>query len=395
MKPSQFFKNTGKVVGLALTGGMFVMIFGIYWQLGHGESADYDAVKQAINQYGEDLNEMREYLYLPANNYDFFKASLLDASNDQNTPEDKSYEKGVMMFAQDLAKREALAKKQDEAKQTLTELIKDKDFSSPLKASGLTTQAPEVDEANGRLKIMKGKGAMAQILLDLNTHQYSLQSILGVQPIQIKQPERLKAELAAFVTDHEEQIIAKKDQIQAQKEAINQFLEQVDVKDTLSKNKLTLKGDPVENADGFEYFVTDLNGAPLLAFILKRDSSHFVMDSVGYPGLDELRSPLLEKLKTLNGETQEIKAIRNKKQTLEDYLNGDEMKGALEKAGLKLLAAKENDDQTIYDLVYVQDETPLGSIIFDNQTGELRFIDAMNGTESSLEEILSGSKKKP
>lgn len=395
MKPSQFFKNTGKVVGLALTGGMFVMIFGIYWQLGHGESADYEAVKQAINQYGDDLNEMREYLYLPANNYDFFKASLLDASTDQNTPEDKSYEKGVMMFAQDLAKREALAKKQNEVKQTLTELTKDKDFSGPLKASGLTTQAPEVDEANGRVKIMKGKEALAQLLLNLNTHQYSLQSIAGIQPIQIHQQANLKKELAEFVTRHQDEIAAKKTQIEAQKAAFTQFVEESEVKELLAQNKLTLKTDPVENEEGFQYFVTDLNGAPLLTFTLKRDSGHFVMESVGYAGMDELRSSLLEKLKTLNGETEEIKAIRNKKQALENYLNSDELTATLKKAGLKLLTAKEESDQTIYDLVYLQDETPLGSIVFDNQTGQLRFTDAADGTESSLEEILSGSKKKP
>lgn len=48
----------------------------------------------------------------------------------------------------------------------------------------------------------------------------------------------------------------------------------------------------------------------------------------------------------------------------------------------------------IYELTFGDNQEKLGSIIFDNATGNLTFLDATSGLESSLEDILSGSKKK-
>jgi len=393
----KFLKKAGKFLAFVMVTGIFVLIFGIYWQLSNSDTTDYQAVKQAINQYGDDLNEIREYFDFPVNNYDFLEADLTGVDNEGlEVEEDTQYQEGVKIFAEELAKKQLLLKNQEEAKILMDELIKDARFIKGLEKLELTrAKEIEIDDHYAHLKLLNNNKPLAQILFKLDTKQYGLQSIVGVQLIKEAKADKSAQAIVDFLEKNKDMIAEKKVLLEGQKNEMKALLENEQIREVLNKNTLTIKTDPIETAKAFEYYVTDPNGSPLLTISIDRETGVFKMDAKAYKTIQELEKPLFAKIQTLSGETDQIKSIKTQKANLEKYLVSPEFKTEMKAGGVEITPGREKESKINYELIYSDTQEKLGSIVFDNSTGHLTFVDATDGLESSLEDILSGSKKKP
>jgi len=392
MKVTNIAKHLGKILGFALLIAIFVMVFGVYWQITQGENADYKDVKAAIIQYGSDLNEMREYLYLPQNEYAFFQSDSEMDLDQMEAPEDNRYQEGVMTFAETLAKSQALLKQQEEAKVIMNAWLNDAEFNQSLADLNLRLDGTiNVDEDYGRMKVMQGDQAVIQTLLDLETQNLSAQSIRGIESISLAEGGSKTGAILDYLEGNTDDIVALKLKIESQKTAMTGLLQDEAIQKILQQNTLKLNLDPVGTPAGFEYYITDLDDSPVLTIVLKISDATLEMEGMNYLDTEAIKDPLLEILKTLNGETDQIKMIREKELGLAEHLKSE----AFLETGLKASEAQNEEVQIVYDLFYTDTEALLGQIIFDRLTGEIRFREANGELDYSLDDILSGSKKKP
>ena len=392
MKTSKLFKRLGITLVFAMLLAILALIYGVYWQVTQGESADYQGVKEAIIQYGSDLNEMRDYLYLPQNEYEFFQNDSDVDLSDKDAPEDNKYQTGVMMFAEALAEAQNLAKMQDEGRAALNELINDVGFNQQLLDLNLSLDKEvTVDETHARVKVSRGDQPVVQLMLDLDDKSYGIQSIRGVEALTPQSGQENQVMIVNYLRQNADVILELKQKIADQKVAMSDLLTGEVTQAILNENSLTLSPDAIEVEGGFEYYVTDMNGSPLLTVTLLRSDGIFEMRGLDFKDVTALEGPLMDQLNTLNGETDQLKMVRAKKDGLGNYLKSP----AFLDTGLSASEPREEGTLLIYELIYTETQVALGQIIFDNLTGEIRFTEANSDVDYSLDEILSGSKKKP
>jgi len=384
-----------KLIFFVLLVGIFVIVYNIYSDFTNDETDDYGSLKQAVVQFGDDLNEMRDYLYLPQNEYNFFQSEAeVDPEKLNETPEDNQHIKGVEKFVVELAAQQSLEENQAKVRKNLEALIGDEGFIESLAELELTASSElDVDDEYGRFKISNADEALVQLLLNVENGELNIQSILGIETLVVKDDD-LAEPIVSYLEEHEDEIVNMKVALESKKTAMKGLLEDEAMNETLAENSLKMNADPVEIPEGFEYYVMDSNDSPLLTILLDRKTGELKWGENNYTKVDDLKGPFAKKIKSLNGETDQIKAIKQKQESLEAYLKTDSFKTLSE--GLTVSDPREEADRIYFDLSQNSDaELPVGSIIFDLSSGEIHFSEGGEGLEFNLEEILSGSKKKP
>lgn len=400
--PMKLFKilgSAGKWIAFLMVGAIFVLVFSIYWQVTKGDSADYQSLKDAMIQYGNDMNEIREYLFLPQHEYNFFadENAVPEEGNQDEAEKDTSYLTGVMKFTEALAEENDLAKKRGEAKKLLDDLMIEPRFDSELKNLDLVADKKlQTDEQYTRLKILAGTKPLAQLTVHHHTSEFNMMSILGTEKITLDSEDTLRGEVIDYLTKNKDQILKMQMRTVDQKNQLITFWQDVELQDLLKANTINLKSEAVETEAGFEYSFTDLDGSPLLILVLSRKTGDFLIKEKPYADIATLKPALMTALKSLNGQTENVKMIQEKRTELEAYLKSEEFNKIMKEKALSVAPAREEGTRIYHDLVFggFENEQKLGSIIFDQLTGEILFMKEADKVEVNLDEILSGSKKK-
>ncbi len=352
-------------------------------------TAQKSAVQEVVMQFGDDLNEMREYLLLPKRDY-----SYLNNEISQNLSDDTLSSQSIYRFVNEVGESYLSDKKKESNHQEILDLKKDGDFYQKITALGLLPARYLEDTAEfAKYKFYVKQDAIAQLVLDKESSEFYIQSIIGTEYLMWDESSSLKDVTLQYISDYKDNIIAVKARIAEQKEAIIKLWDDENLKKILSENKLQPNFNSTETESGFEYVVQNMDGTALIAITINRKNGNFIFENIEYSSVVLLIDPLSAKLQTLSGESQRTIAIQEKREELEKMLFGDEFTESLTSVQLKVQPGREEGNRILYDLLNTEDENKIGSIIFETETGNLFFFRASDSAELSIDDLMIGSKK--
>jgi len=350
---------------------------------------EFGQVKEGVIQYGEDLNEMREYLLLPTRHYDFFPEVDLE-------PEEDNLAFGVYRFVDYVGKDYLLQKEQKSSYKAIKTLKSDRGFLDELRILNLLP-ARYLEETKDyvKFKFYENKTTpIAGLALDRQAADFYIESILGPAPLEIKKGETLSQAALQYLKDNLETVFYSRDRIDEQKQAMKQLWQSEDISFVLQAKRLQVGLDPSEVEKGFEYVVYNSATEPLIPLWIDRKSGDLWLGDKSYPDVDALQHDLLYQLDQLEGETDYEKTIQNNMEKLRQLIGEPAFAEALNISRLKLEPEREDGSRLYYDLTNIDDEKKVGSIVFETLTGDLKFWRADDNKEYELEDVLGFGIKK-
>jgi hypothetical protein len=324
-------------------------------------AGDIRAIRDGMAQFGGDLNEMREYLLLPPQDYSYLKGKKEEDIQDADM-----LTQSVYQFVNQVGKEHITQKKKNENTKAIYSLKSSSSFWQNLS---------QLD------------------LLPANWNFY-IQSIIGIDDIAVIEEQNLEDVVLAYLGEKTELILSMQSRIKEQQDAVKLLWEDEGISSVFSEKKLQPDLNPLEIDEGFEYTVQNLDNEILSIILVDRKTGNLIFHGGEYMTAEELKIPFLEKLRSLSGETEHMSMLDDKKKELEDLLSEDAFAETL---GLSHLTIKEPRPEGVriyYDLINSDDETMLGSIIFETETGNVFFYDTKTKEEFDMNSVFEiGSKK--
>ena len=352
-------------------------------------TARKSAVQEIVMQFGDDLNEMREYLLLPQRDYSYLNDEVSEKSSDETISSQSIYR-----FVNEVGESYLSAKEKESNYLKILNLKKDGEFYQQITALGLSPSKYLDDTAESTLyKFYLKTDAIAQLVLDKENSEFYIQSIVGTEYLMWNEDSSLKDVVLKYIGDNKDYIIATRIRITEQKEAIIKLWSEENLKLILLENKLQPNLNPTETEAGFEYVIQNMDGTALTAITISRKNGNFIFENSEYASIELLLAPLSAKLKTLSGESQRSISIQEKKEELEKMLLSNEFIKSLTSIQLKVEAGRDENKRIFYDLFNTEDEKIIGSIIFEKETGNIFFFRASDNAELSIDDVMIGSKK--
>jgi len=367
--------------------GVMIFVHGIYQALTEEDPRDNVLIKKAIIEIGNDLNEMREYVFLSKREYNFFDQGEFINEDGIITQE---FLEGINIFTNDIQTTYETEKKQTLSKEIKNELLNNEEFAKELKKLNLNHKKTFlIDGGYSKLKIYEGKNALVELISNDEKTEFIVQSILGSIPLDITE-NSIANSLLSYLKENQQLIVERKERATELQNDIEKLWKDETIKNIALNKNLQLPLGPIETETCFEYQISNIDNSPLLAIIINKKGGLLTMKESSYESTATLLPELIKTLKNINGESERILAIKEKKNTLEEALNNHNEN----EVGIKYAKERTEKNLSYYDLVNQSDKTILGSIIFSNETGDITFRKTKDGLETNLEEILNGSKKK-
>lgn len=350
---------------------------------------EFTQVKEGVVQYGTDLNEMREYLLLPARQYDFFPKKIDEMETDELAF-------GVYRFADQVGKDYLLKNRQKSSYEAIKSLKNDQAFLNELKALGLMPPRYLEESADFvKFKLYQDKVTAATgLVLNRQKAEFYMESISGTDRLDTKEDETLSQAVLHYLQNNLETILDLKIRITAQKQAIKELWQEEMVAIVLSAKKLQVSLNPSEVEKGFEYIVYNSATIPLLSLWIDRKTSFIQLENDSYATIDALRPDLLVRLDQLDGETEQEKTLQAKMEALLLLLSEPAFLDVLKVNRLQLEGVREQENRLYHDLKNIDSGEILGSIIFETLTGDFKLWHASDNKEYSLTDMLDFGVKK-
>jgi len=325
-------------------------------------------IKSGLIEYGKDINEMREYLLLEPKTYQIFKKEDLGIKEEEDVTDQ------INNFTKTLGENYSLQKQQKAAEDKINNLKKNQDFYKEVRNIGLwpASTLGKTDKTIA-YKFYEGKNAIAQLILDKESGIFKMQSVIGTEEIKYSEEKTLEQSTLEYLRSKKVIITEMKIKLEQQKVEVKKLWGNEELKKVLSGNLLQANLNPAETEKGWEYGIQNADSQPLLIITINRTNGNFELRDQKYETIELLTPPLLESLKTLDGETDRIKNIETKKKEVEELINSNEFQENLKENNLKVAEAREEGNQTHYDLKNIEDEKIVGSIILEKETGKITF----------------------
>lgn len=350
---------------------------------------EFAQVKEGVVQYGSDLNEMREYLLLPARQYDFFPKQ-----NDELKTDELAF--GIYRFTDQVGKGYLLKNRQKSSYEAIKSLKNDQTFLNEIKALGL--MPPRYFEETVdfvKFKLYQDKTtAAAGLVLNRQEAEFYMESIFGTDRLDTKENETLPQAVLGYLQNNLETILDLKIRIAAQKQAIKDLWQEEMVAVILNAKKLQVSLNPSEVEKGFEYIVYNSATIPLLSLWIDRKTGFIQLENDSYADVDTLRSDLLVRLDQLDGKTEQEKILQAKMEKLQMLLSEPAFLDILRTNRLQLEPVREQEGYFYYELKNIDSGEIVGSIVFEALTGDFKLWHAGDNKEYSLTDMFDFGVKK-
>ncbi|MBN1258950.1 hypothetical protein JXA05_04310 [Candidatus Peregrinibacteria bacterium] len=349
---------------------------------------EFRDVKEGVIQYGQDLNEIREYLLLPVKEYALF----LPEEPAREEAGRETFGAEITRFASETGTAYDLEKKQKKSYEDFVALTKNADFKSKLSGMGLAMGRMENTTETAALKLFEKKEVFSQLSLKKEKAEFEIQSILGTDPLGASQP--LAEAAIAYLEANKDALRALKTRLPEQQKAMAALWEDKEIGEALSQKKCSATVNPMETESGFEYAVKNRDGQAVLAFRINRKTGDFILADQSYADAAALKPVLMEILQKLSGESETERKIERKWQELLAFLKNPDFLESLQKSHLELQPEKREEGRVYFDLTNSDDKNRVGSVIFETGTGTVIFFRASDGVEvKEGEPLAAGSKK--
>ena len=341
-------------------------------------------LKETYLKVGEDMNEIRQYLRLPLQEYQKIE---VDTENEEDKNKDQ-IQLALFKYVDSIANAEAIREKLNLNKAFLDNLLISKDFSQFLIKENLVFSPTIRDENNVIVKITTKEGdPIITYTLDNKTGDLVFQTVTIKEPVDSGDFVAFKQSLMKFLTDNKADLIANISTAKKLRDTIANAIESEKVQKILETKELVLSPDYSQTDLKLTYSVFNKSNELVGEILLDTETSQISLvdkndEEMNLFVTDIMVSlpPFLEGLDARSILEQKAGAsIESFKKTLED----SGFKSLLSKGELYFQGPKEDEDRIYYTLHDKKDEL-VSTFAIDKATGVITVTDNNGHKDENL-----------
>lgn len=340
-------------------------------------------IKDYYSKFGQDLNEVREFLRLPTSNYGSFEEPETGEDNDKNKD---SLQLALFSYVDYLASSKNIENKVATGKTLLSGLIDSKTFAEFLKPQALKISGLLEDDNGYSAEITTGSGERL-IFFYLSKEDGTLfqKTLKEKKEVKEKTPETFVSGVQTFLTDKKDSLVKEVRALSDAKAKISAAINAKETQETLAALKIKLQDQYTDKNLKLTYTISNQNDELIGEIVLDTEKLEIsLVDknneaySLKVTDISTSLAPFLKKLDTKNLVQKKVdKSIKE----VADTLNDDGFKLLLSENGLKMGEKAREDNQRIYYDIYYKDDTPISSIVVEKATGVVNIVQP-DGTNS-------------
>ncbi len=349
-------------------------------------------IRDTYGQFGQDLNEIRQYLRLPTESYAL--------EENQPTPEEEeNLQTALFDYVSYLGKEEQLQEDVSQKEQFLIELNDSEQFEDFLKDENLEISEFTNADTATILRIGDKENTLLKLYLSKSEGVLYFKTPLNKEELEIDDFEAFQKDLMDFIDDEKDDLMEKVEEIDQTKQQIEQTLENATKLSVYKEKKLRIDLNYGQNGNQIIYNIynklDDLVGQVVfdtedLKITLIDSSQEGVKIIV--KDLEAALEPYLAKLDSRTpAERKSAEILEEFEKTLED--RGFQL--LLDQNNLHIQGEALEDDEAFYYYIYDDEDNAMAQILIEKATGVV-YVANPDGSkrENLLFLDLDASKKK-
>lgn len=333
-------------------------------QYNQGVVDEVGQMKGALVNFGNDLNEIRSYLYLPTREY--FLPEEGEEPTDEGAREGSQMNQALYKLLTDTAesnKREAAFANHCNL---IESLHKSETFGGQMGQEELILNELSKTDALCSFKLSKGETALYNLVASqMNPSGILIQSALGEQQMTLSEDAGQK--ITDYLKNNVQKVLDLKEHLENQKAALGALLASENIKKRLAENQLTVIGESTENQGYFSYPITNAQQEPAGELRIDRKTGYYHLGEESYKTASSLEKGLMEYLSDLE---RAPASTMNKRAELEAIFKEKAFQGLLKENEFTLNhSPRQEENRLIYEIKDEEDQVVM-SIILDVGSGE-------------------------
>lgn len=338
-------------------------------------------VKEVYLTFGNDINEMREFLRMPKKNY-----LGVEEEADFEDEEDKNkndVQLALFKYVDFLGGKKRLEDKVN----TLTgflEALSGKEFGKFLKEQGLSAgKIKSEDENSAQVVVSDKEGEVLFFYLDKTEGVLWQKTVISKDKIEAENGDEFIAALKEFLTQEQKKIaeaMAKLNEIQEQIKAIVESREMAEV---LEELKISLKNEFAMDGLKLKYPIFNNSGEEIGAIVIDPAKMEIILEdkrnSDNTAETKDLKTVLVPFLKKLDSKTLLEKKYQESLNQLTSTIQDKGFQLLLKQSGYTVSEMREDEDRIYFDLY--DGEEKVSSIVIEKATGVVNIVQP-DGTKS-------------
>jgi hypothetical protein len=378
----------------------FNRVIGGLDQYSGGLVDEIGGVQGDLEQFGDDLNEIRRFLLLPEREYAFEKEVVEELPNDQQNSSEN--ELAVYKFLQNLGDQNKLNEQKNLAVSQRDEVM----VESVLGENGLGVGEASDDAENLFLKILNNENSqpLFNIIWDFKNGSLQVQSVLETKEIAKLTDANWKDILKKYLLEKKAPAVDKKNQLEIKTAEILALRNDADLAALLAEKDMMINEMISDQGDKLMLIVESIGSGSMMYILLdKNDYSYAVDREVADGKLDGVKLKTLAELKKalLDGVNSfvdpQVKMLEDKKAELKGIFEQEAFQELLKAQNLKLAdQPREEQNKILYDVTGADGAVKF-SFAIELSSGMFKVVQGDQEVDllNFLIENDEGSKKKP
>lgn len=349
-------------------------------------------VRQDINLFAQDLNEVRKFLLLPGKDYSFLDKSL-ESSQLEEDKADSTTASAVYGFITRLTDEQNTQKNAIAAEQRFNAIIKDQTLLDGLKAGQFKMSPPENNQEAFSVKILDASDTPLYALIVNKNNTVKIQSAIGTYNVNSAATADLIKEILNYFSTHQQEVKNLKELIGKRKNEISELFKNQEIITALAAKKVSVSA-PEETEKDLNYNIINKEQEKLLTLAITRADGTLKFDNQTFKDIAGLQPVLLDKLKNLDSASGQERFIHDRQRELETIFKEQAFQDMLKNNGLTLAAQPRQDyNKILYDVKNSEGKV-MFSFVVELSSGMFKVL--KDNTEIDLFSTLTdeGSKKK-
>ncbi len=358
-------------------------------------------LRETYTTFGDDINEIREYLYLPTKNYSALTMDL-EAEPGEDSGEENTDEVQLAMFKYvdylgSSSEKEALI---SEKRQLIDGLINSEEFINFISESGLTLGAVEENQGAITLSIdIPEVGNLVYFYLSKEDGSLIQKTVEEKVDVEADNAEDFVSGVTAFVEENQSTLTSQLNAINDKKNQIISAINSEEVVAAATEKGVTISTEPIDENLQFIFVITNNeNGEQLaeihmdqksleISLVDLRDDSNIVV-------VTDISSGLAPFVNDLNTKSLLEQKADMAKADLERTISDSGFQAVLDQNNLTIAEeAREDEDRFYYD-IKMADGTHISSIVIEKATGVISITEPDGTNSQNLLYFEPESKKK-
>ncbi len=341
-------------------------------------------IKEAYISFGEDLNEIREFLRMPTKNYMNF-GEIEGLENEDGSKNTNQVQLALFQYVDYLNKTKKVEQDVKKYQGFLSDLTNSEEFANFLGDNNLTLSALQETPESVTLSVNNANDELIFFYLSKEDGSLFLKTILKKETVGSENSEAFIKEMETFINANKSVLENNLEKLKKMKEEIAAAISASDTQKALAELEITLATQPTEQDLKLSYAIYNKTNEIIAEILLDQPNLELWLvdkkDSSLSLQVTDINKGLVPFLKKLDTKTFVEKKAQEALVQLKETLADEGFKLLLDQTGFTVSEQPREDDERIYyDILNAGGEL-VSSLVVEKTTGVINIVDA-NGTNA-------------